>query len=61
VTKALAAPDLNAVSLGEEHMLTAAAAIVWIAAAGFEIAARILAGARPFNNPKNIKPVISRV
>ena len=26
---ALEAPDLNAVSLGKEHMLTAAKAIVW--------------------------------
>jgi hypothetical protein len=61
VIAVLAAPDLNAVSLGEEHMFTAAEAIVWVAAAGLEVAARVAAVARPMTNPSNIKPVIIRV
>ena len=36
---ALEAPDLNAVSLGKERVFTAAEAIVWVAAAGLEVAA----------------------
>jgi hypothetical protein len=61
VISVLAAPDLNAVSLGEKHMFTAAGAIVWVAAAGLEVAARVAAVARPMTNPNNITPVISRV
>jgi hypothetical protein len=61
VIAVLAAPDLNALSIGEEHMYTAAEAIVWVAAAGLEAAARVAAVARPMTNPNNIKPAISRV
>ena len=39
VSAALEAPDLNAVSLGKERVFTAAEAIVWVAAAGLEVAA----------------------
>jgi hypothetical protein len=58
---ALAAPDLDAVSLGKERMFAASEAIVWAAALGTEFAARVAAVARPMTNPNNIKPVISRV
>jgi hypothetical protein len=61
VIAVLAAPDLNAVSLGEEHMFTAAETIVWVAAAGLEVAARVAAEAGPMTNPNNITPVVSRV
>jgi hypothetical protein len=61
VITALEDPDLDAVSLGKEHMFTAAEAIVWVAAAGLGVAARAAAVARPLTNPNNIKPVISRV
>ena len=39
VSAALEAPDLNAVSLGKERVFTAAEAIVWVSAAGLEVAA----------------------
>ena len=61
VITALAAPDLNVVSLGEEHMFNAAEAIVWVAAAGREVAARAAAVARPLTNPASIRPIIFRV
>ena len=61
VIAVLAAPDLNAVSLGEEHMFTAAEAIVWVAAAGLGVAARAAAVARPLTNPASIRPVIFKV
>ena len=58
---ALEDPDLDAVSLGKEHMFTAAEAIVWVAAAGLEVAARAAAVARPLTNPNNIRPLIRKV
>ena len=61
VITALAAPDLNVVSLGEEHMFNAAEAIVWVAAAGLEVATRVAAVARPLTKPGNIRPVIGKV
>jgi hypothetical protein len=61
VISVLAAPDLNAVSLGEKHMFTAAGAIVWVPAAGLEVAARAAAVARPMTNPNNTTPALSRV
>ena len=58
---ALEDPALNAVSLGKEHMFTAAEAIVWVAAAGLEVAARAAAVARPLTNLNNIRPLIRKV
>ena len=58
---ALEAPDLNVVALGKEPMLTAAKAIVRVAAAGREVAARAAAVARPLTNPASIRPIIFRV
>jgi hypothetical protein len=60
VIAALEDPVLNAVSLGKEHMFTAAEAIVWVAAAGLEVAARDAAVARPLTDP-NIRPLIRKV
>jgi hypothetical protein len=42
-------------------MFTAAEAIVWVAAAGLEVAARAAAVARPLTNPKKIRPLIRKV
>jgi len=61
VITALEDPDLDAVSLGKEHMFTAAEAIVWVAAAGLEVAARAAAVARPLTNPNKIRPLIRKV
>ena len=61
VIAALEDPALNAVSLGKEHMFTAAEAIVWAAAAGLEVAARAAAVAQPLTNPNNIRPLIRKV